>query len=67
MVNQEMESLKTKNQVLKSEKEKSESKHETEMVSVIEKQNKELNANYMEVNYLYRVLLLLLLLFFFIS
>ena len=39
---QEMESLKTKNQVLKSEKEKSESKHETEMVSVIEKQNKEL-------------------------
>ena len=39
---QEMESLKTKNQVLKAEKEKSESKHESEMASIYEKQNKEL-------------------------
>lgn len=39
---QEMESLKTKNQVLKSEKEKADAKHETEMVAVLEKQNKEL-------------------------
>lgn len=46
---QEMESLKTKNQVLKAEKEKADSKHENEMTTVIEKHNKELqeleNAN----------------------
>ena len=39
---QEMESLKTKNQVLKSEKEKSDAKHESQLATVIEKQNKEL-------------------------
>lgn len=46
---QEMESLKTKNQLLKSEKEKSDAKHENEMSGVLEKHNKELqdleNAN----------------------
>lgn len=46
---QEMESLKTKNQLLKSEKEKSDTKHENEMSVVLEKHNKELqdveNAN----------------------
>lgn len=44
-----MESLKTKNQLLKSEKEKSDAKHENEMSTMIEKHNKELqdleNAN----------------------
>lgn len=44
-----MESLKTKNQLLKSEKEKSDAKHENEMSTSIEKHNKELqdleNAN----------------------
>lgn len=39
---QEMESLKTKNQVLKAEKEKSDSKHESETAAIYEKQNKEL-------------------------
>lgn len=39
---QEMESLKTKNQVLKTEKEKSDAKHEAETASILEKQNKEL-------------------------
>ncbi len=39
---QEMESLKTKNQVLKSEKEKSDSKHEAQTSAILEKQNKEL-------------------------
>lgn len=39
---QEMESLKTKNQVLKTEKEKSDAKHETETAGILEKQNKEL-------------------------
>jgi CII-binding regulator of phage lambda lysogenization HflD len=39
---QEMESLKTKNQVLKSEKEKSDSKHEAEFATSYEKHNKEL-------------------------
>ena len=37
-----MESLKTKNQLLKSEKEKSDAKHENEMSTMIEKHNKEL-------------------------
>jgi cilia- and flagella-associated protein 57 len=39
---QEMESLKTKNQVLKTEKEKSDAKHEAETANILEKQNKEL-------------------------
>jgi hypothetical protein len=39
---QEMESLKTKNQVLKAEKEKSDAKHEGELAVLTEKQNKEL-------------------------
>ncbi|CAF0728049.1 unnamed protein product [Brachionus calyciflorus] len=39
---QEMESLKTKNQVLKSEKEKSDAKHEQELANLYEKHNKEL-------------------------
>ncbi len=39
---QEMESLKTKNQVLKSEKEKADSKHEAEFAASFEKHNKEL-------------------------
>jgi ribosomal protein S11 len=39
---QEMESLKTKNQVLKSEKEKSDGKHEAEFASMLDKHNKEL-------------------------
>lgn len=39
---QEMESLKTKNQVLKAEKEKSDSKHESETAGIYEKHNKEL-------------------------
>jgi ribosomal protein S11 len=46
---QEMESLKTKNQLLKSEKEKSDAKHESDMSLVLDKHNKELqdldNAN----------------------
>lgn len=46
---QEMESLKTKNQLLKAEKEKSDAKHENEMSTFLEKHNKELqdleNAN----------------------
>ena len=39
---QEMESLKTKNQVLKTEKDKEEAKHEEEVAEQMEKQNKEL-------------------------
>ncbi|XP_022105499.1 cilia- and flagella-associated protein 57-like [Acanthaster planci] len=39
---QEMESLKTKNQVLKTEKDKEEARHEEEMAEQLEKQNKEL-------------------------
>lgn len=46
---QEMESLKTKNQLLKSEKEKADAKHENEFSVLLEKHNKELqdleNAN----------------------
>lgn len=39
---QEMESLKTKNQVLKAEKERSDTKHEQELANIYEKHNKEL-------------------------
>ncbi|KXJ18311.1 cilia- and flagella-associated protein 57 [Exaiptasia diaphana] len=39
---QEMESLKTKNQVLKTDKEKEEAKHEEEMADLMEKNTKEL-------------------------
>jgi cilia- and flagella-associated protein 57 len=39
---QEMESLKTKNHVLKTEKEKAEQKHESDSAAVLERQNKEL-------------------------
>lgn len=38
-----MESLKTKNQLLKSEKEKSDAKHENDMSSLNEKHTKDLN------------------------
>ena len=38
---QEMESLKTKNQVLKTDKDKEEAKHEEKTAELIEKQNKE--------------------------
>lgn len=39
---QEMESLKTKNQVLKTEKDKQEAKHDEELAEMMEKQSKEL-------------------------
>lgn len=39
---QEMESLKTKNQVLKTDKDKEEAKHEEEMAEVMEKHSKEM-------------------------
>jgi len=39
---QEMESLKTKNQVLKTEKDKEEAKHEEEMAELMEKHSKEM-------------------------
>ena len=39
---QEMESLKTKNQVLKTDKDKEESKHEEEMAELMDKHAKEL-------------------------
>lgn len=38
---QEMESLKTKNQVLKTDKDKEEAKHEEKTAELIEKQNNE--------------------------
>lgn len=39
---QEMESLKTKNQVLKTEKDKSEAKHEEELQELLQKHGKEM-------------------------
>ena len=39
---QEMESLKTKNQVLKTEKDKSEAKHEEELQELLQKHSKEM-------------------------
>lgn len=38
----EMEALKTKNQLLKSEKEKADAKHENELSAMLEKHNKEM-------------------------
>lgn len=52
---QEMESLKTKNQVLKTDKDKGEAKHEEELGEVIDRHNKEvqdlgMSGSFLKIN-----------------